>query len=80
MLFEKSIVQIHAGTEFVFGIEENYKYGSIQFKAHDCGIMKKPFYFHFNIDVSNSMSDFCDDKRTKMEHIIQTMKNMLTFF
>jgi hypothetical protein len=38
------------------------------------------FEFIFMIDCSGSMSDMCLDHRSKMQHIIHTLKNIIIFF
>jgi von Willebrand factor type A domain len=37
-------------------------------------------HFVFTIDCSGSMSDLCNDKRTKNDHSIHTLINMITYF
>ena len=37
-------------------------------------------HFVFSIDCSGSMSDLCNDKRTKNDHSIHTLINMITYF
>lgn len=57
-----------------------YKFGILNFKAITCEISKKNQEFLFMVDCSASMSDKCSDGRNKMQHILHTLKNMITFF
>lgn len=57
----------------------NYKFGILNFKAITTTETKKDLDFIFTVDYSGSMSDICSDGRTKIQHIIHTLKNMILF-
>jgi uncharacterized protein YegL len=58
---------------------ENAKFGILNFTAVTTSETKKELDFIFVVDCSGSMSDMCSDGRSKMQHIIHTLKNMITF-
>jgi len=59
---------------------ENSKFGILNFKAVTANQVNSELDFVFMIDCSGSMSDRCSDGRSKMQHIIHTLKNMIIFF
>lgn len=58
---------------------ENAKFGIINFTAVTSTETNKELDFVFVVDCSGSMSDMCSDGRSKMQHIIHTLKNMIIF-
>jgi hypothetical protein len=58
---------------------DNAKFGILNFAAVTSPETKNELEFLFIIDCSGSMSDKCSDRRTKMQHIIHTLKNMIIF-
>jgi len=75
ILFENKLLdlsQVPTITDTTFGI--------LNLKAIPSKIMNKVFEFVFMTDCSGSMSDVCADGRTKMQHIIHTLKNIIAFF
>lgn len=58
---------------------ENVKFGILNFKAVKMSETRKELDFIFVIDCSGSMSDICSDGKSKMQHIIHTLKNMIMF-
>lgn len=58
---------------------ENAKFGILNFTAVTTSETTKELDFVFVVDCSGSMSDRCSDGRSKMQHIIHTLKNMIVF-
>ena len=56
------------------------KFGILNFKAINVGETSHELDFLIKVDCSGSMSDFCADGRSKMQHIVHTLKNMVLFF
>ena len=56
------------------------KFGILNLKAISAPLSQEDLEFIFMIDCSGSMSDQCSDGRTKMQHIIHTLKNMILYF
>ena len=55
------------------------KFGILNLKAISAPLSQEELEFIFMIDCSGSMSDQCSDGRTKMQHIIHTLKNMILY-
>ena len=59
---------------------EDAKFGILNFIAVNTEETSEEIDFLFVVDCSGSMSDRCADGRSKMQHIIHTLKNMILFF
>lgn len=69
--------------------EKNFGILNIKMKNYEEGIIHeeeifpvgiKKLHVYFTIDGSGSMSDLCIDNRTKMDHILFTLENMVRIF
>jgi len=70
-----------------FDIEEHVslpftdaKFGILTLNAISSHLSNEEHHFIFMIDCSGSMEDPCSDGRTKMQHTIHTLKNMIHYF
>lgn len=59
---------------------EGAYFGILNLQAQQTAITRSNQEFVFVIDESGSMSDICSDGRTKMQHIVHTLKNMIIYF
>jgi hypothetical protein len=56
------------------------KFGILNLTAVSEPLSDRTQEFIFTVDCSGSMSDQCSDGRTKMQHIVHTIKNMILYF
>ena len=66
-------LQIFVDPEHQFGVFDIAIRGEIP-------VTKKHLHVFFSIDSSGSMSDLCLDGRTKIQHILFTLENILRIF
>jgi len=59
---------------------KNKQFGVLSLVTEKTETIKVPLAIFFNVDCSASMSDTCSDGRTKMQHIIHTLNNILQVF
>lgn len=56
----------------------NYQFGIFNIQmTNNINILMTEQYIHFTIDCSGSMDDICQDRRSKMDHLKFTIKNIL---
>ena len=78
-ILDYALMEKHVGDIFP-DITTEKPYASLKIKAGKYQMIQEPIFFHFMIDRSGSMSDKCKDGKSKMDHIIHTLTNMLYFF
>ena len=72
---------VDLNTQFVpVPLTGDIKFGVLNLKALSSPLTEEILEFMFELDRSGSMSDLCSDGRTKMQHIIHTMSNIVIYF
>ena len=56
---------------------DNNKLGILEVKVSDTPIYKEEQNISFLVDISASMSDYCNDGRSKMHHARHVIKNII---
>ena len=72
---ENETTQENFGSTFLKG----GRFGLLSLKAALSPMTTEELEILFEVDNSGSMSDMCSDGRTKMQHILHTLKNMILF-
>jgi len=57
-----------------------YQFATFTIEIEDVPPISEEQHIIFNIDISGSMSDICQDGRSKMQHIAHTTKNIIDVF
>ncbi len=81
-LISNTNIQFHNSTDIRQELQlfdnNNYQFGIFNIQmANNINILMTEQYMHFTIDCSGSMDDICQDRRSKMDHLKFTIKNIL---
>lgn len=77
--FDNKIIS-HDFSSHVDLINKNFKFGTLNLKMNKTEPLIKKRHIVFTTDCSGSMSDICNDGKTKMDHSNHTLINMITYF
>jgi uncharacterized protein YegL len=78
---ENSSIMFHpSSTNLPIFLEKDEHFGIISIKLNETDIIVKQIGVIFTIDCSQSMSELCEDKKSKMEHAIYTLQKILVEF
>ena len=62
----------------IFPDNPNFTFGTLHLKIADTPMLTQEQVLDSNNDISGSMSDLCNDGKTKMQHATHTLKNIVT--
>lgn len=82
-LFIQKSLQFHIGNineQNQISLPYDNNFGILNLTAISANLSKEEHDFIFMIDCSGSMDEPCSDGRSKMQHIIHTLKNMILYF
>ena len=77
-IIKDAFIQFHNETDVPFSLFNDYHFGIVNIEMAPVEITNNPQHIFFSIDVSGSMNDICKDGRTKMYHVINATKNIMT--
>jgi hypothetical protein len=81
MFSNQSIVFTNINTNTNTDTDTNKtQFGLLKLETVLSPFTEKELELLFKVDCSGSMSDLCSDGRSKMQHILHTLKNMVLFF
>ena len=81
MFSNQSIVFTNINTNTDTDTDTNKtQFGLLKLETVLSSFTEKELELLFKVDCSGSMSDLCSDGRSKMQHILHTLKNMVLFF
>jgi hypothetical protein len=77
-IIKDAFIQFHNEMDFPFSLFNDYHFGILNIEMESVEITNNPQHIFFSIDISGSMNDICKDGRTKMYHVINATKNIMT--
>ncbi|NDA89600.1 MAG: VWA domain-containing protein [Alphaproteobacteria bacterium] len=62
----------------LFPEDHDMKFGILELKIADTPMLTEHQFLDTSNDISGSMSDYCKDGKSKMQHVMHTLKNIVT--